>query len=336
MIIDVWTKTWPEVIEASKNNIPVNDHSGHLICSRDRKLELSTAWNLYIHSVGWAFRNEKDIPEKVRAYFKPDQGLGLVPKREYTQAIMTKTSFEKVVCIAHTANKEVHPVVLNKKGKPFTWSFSAINDFLTCPLKYAEARFYCTSPWEDSEALRWGNKVHEALEHRIKKGTPLPPEMAEYEKYVLAALSSGGDVKAEMEIAVDRNWKPVSWFGKTAWGRCKVDVTIDKGDKVAVWDWKTGKVKDNDLQLDLSALFASVLLPKAEIFIPKFIFLAHDVITPQDKVIQKSDLVNIKERVTAYVTQMEEAWETEIFPAKPSGLCRNWCSVTACEHNGRR
>jgi len=226
---------------------------------------------------------------------------------------------------------------VNVNDKPFSWSFSAINDWITCPLKYAGSRFYCDVPFEETEARRWGNFVHKALEDRINIGKPLPDELAALEKYPAAMLASGGVVTAEKSFAITREWKLTDWFAPNAWGRCKIDVTVCKDGKVVIYDWKTGKVprQEKELQLDISALFTSLIMPEVEIFIPKFIYTAHEVISPQNKVIQKSDLSNTKQRVMIYLSQMEEAWETEVFPCKPSGLCRKYCGVHSCEHNGQ-
>jgi hypothetical protein len=51
---------------------------------------------------------------------------------------------------------------LNAKGKPFSWSFSAVNDFDTCPYQYAAKRYHCTVQFEDTPATIWGTRVHDA------------------------------------------------------------------------------------------------------------------------------------------------------------------------------
>ena len=46
--------------------------------------------------------------------------------------------------------------ILNAKGRPFSWSFSRLNDFENCPKKYAEASFYCTAPYVQTPEGAWG------------------------------------------------------------------------------------------------------------------------------------------------------------------------------------
>jgi hypothetical protein len=33
---------------------------------------------------------------------------------------------------------------------------------------------------------------------------------------------------------------------------------------------------------------------------------------------------------------MEDAWRSEVFNPRPSGLCKRYCDVVSCVHNGRR
>ena len=137
-------------------------------------------------------------------------------------------------------NKKNRPEVLNKKGKPFTWSPSAINDYITCPMQYAAKRFYVTLPYVESEAMRQGTIEHKFLEDRIALKKPLPEGYDRGEKFCkgLEAATAGGSLVAEREMAITEDMKLVDWFDKKAWGRCKIDVTAINGNKLSVLDWK--------------------------------------------------------------------------------------------------
>lgn len=92
----------------------------------------------------------------------------------------------------------------NKKDRPFTWSFSAMQQFDNCPYQYAAERYYCTTAREDTEATLWGSRVHEALENRLRDKTPLVGEYEQYEKYARAVESLGGELLCEQQVALNR------------------------------------------------------------------------------------------------------------------------------------
>jgi hypothetical protein len=226
-------------------------------------------------------------------------------------------------------------VILNKKNKAFSWSPSAISDYINCPRQYAARRFYCTLPWVETEAMRAGTIEHHHLEMRLKEKTPLPSGFARGEKYCKAFEDSEGIIIAEQELAIDRNLKFVSWFAKTAWGRCKIDVTVLKTPVVAAYDWKTGNIREDSLQLKINSCFLSLKHQKAEEYVTRYIWLKHDAVTPKDGTYPASKIPELWAEIMSWVNRMEEAWETENFPPKPSGLCKRYCAVATCEFCGR-
>lgn len=234
--------------------------------------------------------------------------------------------------------------VLNAKGKPFSWSFTALTNFEGCPRRYAEEKFYCRTVWVDTPQIIWGNRVHKAAEDAVKdkKVTDLEA-LAPVQKYVDAFLKQrklGAEVLAEMEIALDRNMKPVSWFAKTAWFRVKLDVTVIKamasGETQAnLYDYKSGKVKDDPDQLKICAAALSIIRPEISLFIPKFIWTKDQIVTGCAEIV-KEEIPGIWEGILGRVKRMEQAWVSENFPARPSGLCP-WCAVyDSCEYAKRR
>ena len=62
--------------------------------------------------------------------------------------------------------------------KPFSWSYSRLKNFETCPKRHWHVDINKDAKEEDSEQLQWGNAVHKALADRIAKGTSLPIGMA--------------------------------------------------------------------------------------------------------------------------------------------------------------
>lgn len=231
------------------------------------------------------------------------------------------------------------PPKTNAKGRVFAWSHSALNNYETCPSKYAAASFYYTTPYVESEPAKWGNRVHKSAEQRIKCIPHDDPEAFKpVEPYVTAMLRSGHRPEAELEVVLTRDFTPTTWWSKTAWLRVKIDVVIPKGvigakdrgreKAVALYDWKTGKVNDKPDQLMLNIAALSAVRPWYEDFTAKYIWTAHELVTGIAPVC-KADVPGIWADFLPRVARMEDAWEHERFPARPSGLCP-WCQVDNC------
>ena len=143
-------------------------------------------------------------------------------------------------------------------------------------------------------------------------------------------IRSGHRLEAELELALTRNLTPTSWFAKDAWFRAKLDVVLTKVKEktVVYYDYKTGKIKDSPDQLRLCIAALSVLRRDIENFDGKFIWTAHKAVTGI-KPIHKSEIPSIWQEFIPRVERMEQAWESENFPERPSGLCP-WCSIPNC------
>mgnify|MGYP001208114821 CR=1 FL=1 len=233
---------------------------------------------------------------------------------------------------------EIRPV--NAKGKRFSWSFSAINDFETCPYQYAAKRFYETVKFEDTVATLWGSRAHTALENRMKHGTPLPEGMVQWEQYCRVLEKKQGLMLAEQKICFNLSGEPVDWFAPDAWARGMIDVLIIDGDTAYIYDWKTGKKKDNNLQLETFVWFVAHQYPEIENFVTRFIWLKEDIegdrATGRD--FTRSEHLNgIELKLGQYLTRMGIAWREQVFQPKESGLCRGWCPVEECRfHKEKR
>jgi len=227
--------------------------------------------------------------------------------------------------------------------KPFTWSYSALTNFETCPQKYAATSVYKTFPDTMSADGYWGIAVHTALEKRLSASQPLPDDMQQYEKWarvIESAKQVGDTLRCEIKLCLNRDFKPTGYWDKDAWFRGVIDVLLIKeaGATGYVYDYKTGKVKDDPTQLKLFVASASRVYPEIERFIVKNIWLKFDKITPANNdgdVFLREWVPDIWKELYPRVKRMEDAYNSEVFPMKPNGLCKNYCPVLSCPHNGR-
>lgn len=219
-------------------------------------------------------------------------------------------------------------------NKPVTWSYSALDAFETCPHRYHVTKVTKEVAEPQTEATIWGNKVHRALEHRVTKLTPLPESMVEYEPIAAAvcAKAQGGVIKAEQKMALTRDYRPTTWFGKDVYVRGITDFTIQKGDTVFIGDWKTGKPTPASGQLKLTAAMTFAHQPYINRIVNAFVWLKTGGVT--SAVFTREDIPSIWQEFEPRVRRLEQALADNKFPKRPSGLCRKWCPVSSCEHNG--
>jgi hypothetical protein len=215
------------------------------------------------------------------------------------------------------------------------WSYSALSSFETCPRRHYHLRVAKDVIEPESQALTWGNAVHKSLEARVVNDTPLPTGMTQWEPLVAKLIAAPCDERfTERQIALDRAFQPVEWFGREVWVRGVVDIGLRQGNTLLALDYKTGKTKDDFDQLRLFAALLFALYPEAETVKAGYVWLQANKVTKQT--FSREDTVSIWNDFLPRVARLEQAHKDKRWPVKPSGLCRAWCPCTGCEHNGRR
>ena len=220
------------------------------------------------------------------------------------------------------------------------WSHSRINSFLTCPLKMYEESIAKNFPFVESDASRWGKDVHKALERRLGMGAELPSNMSQYESraasFEALAESMDMEIKPELALAVDMNLKPCGWKDwDNCWARCALDlllINMEKPDAVAA-DWKTGKPKSDDRQLALQAAMVFRHYPHVQRVTSMFVWLKDNQRMEKITFLRK-DEPRLWKQYLPVVRDLTDAVTFGSWPAKPSGLCQEYCPVTTCKHNG--
>lgn len=220
-------------------------------------------------------------------------------------------------------------------SKPVVHSYTALTGFETCPLRFYLTRVSKEVVEPQGEALVWGNTVHKALENRLRHGAQLPKTLEGYEPLVKKIEDKPGQLLVEEAIALDRNFQPVGWWDKTAWVRGKLDVGKLGSTKAAVFDWKTGTRKPDNDQLTLFAGLVFAVHPVVEQVTTGFIWLKDNKF--DTKMFTREQVPEIWAEFLPRMQRLERAHETGKWPAKPSGLCRQWCPVgrARCEHCGK-
>jgi hypothetical protein len=202
-----------------------------------------------------------------------------------------------------------------------------------CPHRFYKTRI--TKEFKDvfkGPAAEWGTAVHRAMERRVRLGTELPANMSQYETLAAKLEDANGEIHCELKMALNEDRQPVEYFARDVWVRIIIDLLILNLDtKTAiVFDYKTGKRKDDDRQLAICALGVFNHWPEIERVVSGFIWMSEgcaiDKCTFQRK--HEERLWNL---YTPFVTNMEQSIVEGNWPTKPSGLCNGWCPVSDCQ-----
>lgn len=219
-------------------------------------------------------------------------------------------------------------------SKPFAWSFTALTNFETCPKQYYHLKVAKDTPDPPGEAALWGQRVHKALELRVKERTPLPDSLSGYEVMASKFDNLPGTILVEQQLCLNQDFRPTKWFAKDAWLRVVIDLAVINKGRMGLFDWKTGKRKPDNAQLKLFAATAFKVYDDIDVAHTGFVWLQDKKIDTEK--FQRMDEGRIWQEFLPRVHRMEKAFETQNWPARPSGLCRKHCAVFQCEHNGRK
>lgn len=220
-------------------------------------------------------------------------------------------------------------------GKAGAWSYSRMKGFETCPKQYYHVNVLKEHPFQETDATRYGTEFHKAAEEFIRDDTPIPPKFGFAAPLLETFKAKPGEKHCELKMGLTENLDPCGFFDKQVWFRGIVDLLIINGDKALIVDYKTGKSAKyaDPQQLELMALAVMAHFPQVQSIKAALVFVIADAFVDS-----AYDREVAGERWAAWVSRyqvMEKAHETGVFNPKPSGLCRNYCPVLECAHNGK-
>lgn len=217
------------------------------------------------------------------------------------------------------------------------WSYSSIKLFEQCPRKYFHLRVLKDIQEPESEAMLYGTRFHEAAEHYIKDGVPIPAAF-NFVKPVLDNLKSlPGEKLCEYQMGITEDLQPCGFHDENVWFRGIVDLLIlnrEKGEARVV-DYKTGKsakYADPD-QLELMALCVFKHFPEIKKVRGGLLFVICNALIKDRYDVEAQEVMWSKWQQKH--SRIKIAYDNDVWNPKPSGLCRKHCPVLSCSHNGR-
>lgn len=213
--------------------------------------------------------------------------------------------------------------------KPLPWSHSSLDDFANCPHAYHEKRIAKRFKEEKSEQMIWGERVHKAFEDRIAHGVVLPQEVAVHEFYMKILEAMPGEKTTERKVALRRDLKPCGFFDEGVWFRGIIDFTVVHGNSARIIDYKTGRAHNKFQQLQLFALHTFAQYPQVDTVMGLFYWTTINSTTQETYT--RDQVPAMWSKFIPGLKQYAEAFKTDVWQKRQSGLCSGWCSVTDCE-----
>lgn len=213
--------------------------------------------------------------------------------------------------------------------RPLPWSFSSLDDFVNCPRAFYEKRVAKSVKEEKSEQMIWGERVHKAFELRQLEGTKLPEELAEHEPFMKRLKAMPGLKWTEQKIGFNRAAEPCDFFAKDVWWRGIADYKAVHREFAVIVDYKTGKQHSKFKQLKLFALHTFADHPDVEHV--DVLFYWTKTQTTSGERYSRDQIADLWASFVPDLKQYAQAFKTDTWQPRPSGLCNGWCPVTDCE-----
>lgn len=218
-------------------------------------------------------------------------------------------------------------------SKPWVHSFSAMELFELCGLKFKHEKIIKDIPFEETEQVKWGNDIHKMLERVVKEGVPLEQRYEMFQYVVDSITKMKGEKRAELKLGLNRDFQACDFFASDVYIRGVADIVIDCGTKLFAGDYKSGKKKSGSKQLALMALMLFARFPKAQEIYTAFIWLQGKSISSE--IYRRDQIPELWDLFLETIKNIEWAIANDTFHAQENFLCRSWCRVFSCMYNGR-
>jgi hypothetical protein len=216
-------------------------------------------------------------------------------------------------------------------------SYSGIKAFEGCPRKYHDTKVVKLYPREDTEATLYGTALHEHAELYIKDGKPLGPNFKFMQPTMDMLMAMPGRKMCELKMGVKETLEPCDFNDPDYWCHGIADLVIVDDDNLTarVFDYKSGgnKYPDTD-QLMLMSLMIFKHFPHVRSITGGLIFVLKNSVTKYK--VHRDQEAELWWRWRERVARLDAALHHNRWPEKSSGLCRQYCEVLQCAHNGRR
>lgn len=201
-----------------------------------------------------------------------------------------------------------------------------------CPRQYQAKYITKEVKFVQNIHAKFGDMVHKQIEDFLNSGKPVDRSL----QPLADMLSKHAGKLVCAEIALGRSGKgdSVDQYAKDAYINSKIDAVYTNADETVILgvDWKSGKAKEAKIQSDMNAAVLSARYKAtAKKIIMVFVHLYHHKVYVTEYNTEQLAIA----RTFGIILNLDQAIRDNDFPPKPNGLCKSWCDVVKCPHNGR-
>jgi len=216
----------------------------------------------------------------------------------------------------------------------FTWSFSALKEYVNCPRQYHELKVLKRFEKKATEQMLYGTVVHKACEDYVAEGKPLAKNYLRFQPVLDSLVAIPGIKYPEYKMALDRDKQPCGFTDDNRWVRGIVDLLIVDNDHAFIVDYKTGSNRYPDpKQLKLMALMAFAHFPKVKIIKAGLLFVMHESFMEEEYT--RDQIPKLWNYFSTDLERLNISYENNIWNPNPTPLC-GWCPVKTCEFHKER
>jgi PD-(D/E)XK nuclease superfamily len=206
------------------------------------------------------------------------------------------------------------------------WSYGFLSDIANCPHKAFRKHVAKDLPKEaKSPEQLHGIAVHKQAENFISSGgqTPIDEHMKPFAQWFVSH-----DAQAELKLGMTEGRMGCNYW-ESPWGRSAIDVLVYQPPNAYIWDWKTGKEREDPRELAVQALLLQANYPQVKTIIGQYIWL-------KDRKLGQRHNLSATDRTyhgtKATMDQAAAHLASGQWPKIPNPLC-GFCPVKSCEHN---
>jgi CRISPR/Cas system-associated exonuclease Cas4 (RecB family) len=216
----------------------------------------------------------------------------------------------------------------------FTWSFSALKEYVNCPKQYQELKVLKRYEKKATEQMLYGTVVHKACEDYVSTGKPLEKNYLRFKPVLDSLVAIPGTKYPEYEMALTPDKQPCGFSDGGRWVRGIVDLLIVDGDYAFIVDYKTGSNRYPDpKQLKLMALMTFAHFPEVQKIKAGLLFVMHESF--MDEEYTRDQIPKLWSYFENDLERLRLSYENDTWQANPTPLC-GWCPVRTCEFHKER
>lgn len=207
-------------------------------------------------------------------------------------------------------------------------SYSSAKDFQTCKARYFHKHVAKDVEKESTPALDYGVRVHKAFEEYLKDGVAFPDDLQHYQPFA-DALAVPLDLLVEKRLGIRADGTACEFYDEDRFWNCKLDVALLNDLTCLIFDWKTGKEREDPFELEIQAVLLAAAYPTVKVFKGHYVWLKNS------KVGVLHNLTDVKRtwsEMRAIAQQLYRHQQQNYWPEEENPLC-GWCPVKQCQFN---